>query len=54
MKHPVFAIFLIFALAACSPPKPPCCEDIGGMELHPINSEMMFGEQIKALQARDS
>lgn len=50
MKHLAFVIFLIFALAACSPPKPPCCEDIGGIELHPINPEMMPIEQIRALQ----
>jgi hypothetical protein len=54
LKHPVFIIFLLFTLVACSPPRPPCCKDVGGMGLHPINPEMMSGEQIKALQARGS
>jgi hypothetical protein len=40
---------LIISIAACTPPKPPCCEDIGGLDLHPINPEMMSQEQVKAV-----
>jgi hypothetical protein len=42
---------LVLSVAACAPPKPPCCEDVG-LDLHPINPEMMTQEQIKA--ARNS
>jgi hypothetical protein len=50
MKRRVLILwtFLALSFAACTPPKPPCCEDVGGQDLHPINPEMMSREQIKA------
>lgn len=45
----ILSTLLTLSLAACTPPKPPCCEDVGGLDLHPINPEMMSQEQIKAV-----
>jgi len=51
MKRRVLILwaFLALTLSACAPPKPPCCDDVGGLDLHPINPEMMSQEQIKAV-----
>jgi hypothetical protein len=51
MKSFFVITLLALSLAACAPPKPPCCENVG-LDLHPINPEMMTQEQIKA--SRDS
>lgn len=48
MKWPLIVItMLTLSMAACSPPKPPCCKNIG-LGLHPVNPEMMSEEQLKA------
>ena len=50
MKWQTLIVITLLALSvtACAPPKPPCCEDVGGLDLHPVNPEMMTQEQIKA------
>lgn len=45
----ILLTLLALSLAACTPPKPPCCEDVGGLDLHPINPEIMSQEQVKAV-----
>ena len=52
MKWQTLIVITLLALsvAACAPPKPPCCEDVG-LDLHPINPEMMTQEQMKAARS---
>lgn len=51
MKWKALPLLMVLALSivACTPPKPPCCENVGGRGLHPINPDMMPEEQIKAI-----
>lgn len=50
-RNLILILWVALVVAACTPPKPPCCEDVG-LDLHPINPEMMTQEQVKA--ARNS